>query len=114
MKKFSDFICRHRVGIVVLSIVLMVPALLGYIATKVNYDLLVYLPSDIETIEGQRILTDEFGMGAFSAAVVEKMPAKQQLGLEEKIRAVEGVNQVLSLADLTGTAFPVEFLPSEL
>lgn len=92
----------------------MIPAIIGYIATKVNYDLLVYLPSDIETIEGQEILTDEFGMGAFSVAVVEKMPAKQQLDLEEKIRSLDEVNQVISLADLTGTAIPMDFLPSEI
>ncbi len=114
MKKISEFICQHRLLIVILSGILMIPAIIGYIATKVNYDLLVYLPSDIETIEGQEILTDEFGMGAFSVAVVEKMPAKQQLDLEEKIRSLDEVNQVISLADLTGTAIPMDFLPSEI
>lgn len=114
MKKISKFICQHRLLIVILSGVLMIPAIIGYIATKVNYDLLVYLPSDIETIEGQEILTDEFGMGAFSVAVVEKMPVKQQLDLEEKIRSLDEVNQVISLADLTGTAIPMDFLPSEI
>lgn len=63
MKKISDFICRHRWAIVILSVLLLIPAALGYFATKVNYDLLVYLPSDIETLEGQEILTEEFGMG---------------------------------------------------
>ena len=114
MKRISDFICRHRILVVILSGILIIPALLGYIATKVNYDLLVYLPSDIETIEGQEILTDEFGMGAFSVAVVEKMPTKQLLELEEKIQALDEVNQVISLADLTGTAIPVDFLPSDI
>lgn len=114
MKKFSEFICRHRGLVVALSIFLMIPALLGYIATKVNYDLLVYLPSDIETIEGQEILTEEFGMGAFSVAIVEQMPTKQLLDLESKIQAVDGVNQVITLADLTGTTIPLDFLPSEI
>jgi len=114
MKKISDFICRHRILIVILSGILLIPALIGYISTKVNYDLLVYLPSDIETIEGQEILTDEFGMGAFSIAVVEKMPAKQLLNLEEKIQALDEVNQVISLADFTGTTIPTDFLPSEI
>lgn len=114
MKKISEFICQHRLLIVILSGILIVPALLGYVSTKVNYDLLVYLPSEIETLEGQEILTEEFGMGAFSVAVVEKMPAKQLLDLEEKIRNVEGVKQVISLADLTGTAIPTDFLPSEI
>ncbi len=114
MRKISDFICRHRWAIVFGSLLLMIPALFGYIATKVNYDLLVYLPSDIETIKGQEIMTEEFGTGAFSIAVLENMPAKETLELEDKIRDVESVNQVLSLADLTGTAIPMDFLPSEI
>lgn len=112
MKKISDFICRHRWAIVILSAILLIPAALGYAATKVNYDLLVYLPSDIETLKGQEILTDEFGMGAFSVAVVEDMPQKELLALEAEIREVETVKQVLSIADITGTAIPVDFLPS--
>ena len=67
MKKFSEFICTQRWLIVIISGILMIPALFGYLATRINYDLLVYLPSDIETLEGQEILTEEFGMGAFSA-----------------------------------------------
>ncbi len=114
MRKISDFICRHHWAIVLGSLLLMIPALFGYIATKVNYDLLVYLPSDIETIKGQEIMTEEFGTGAFSIAVLENMPAKETLELEDKIRGVESVNQVLSLADLTGTAIPMDFLPSEI
>lgn len=114
MKRISDFICKHRWLVAIVSGLLLVPALFGYLATKVNYDLLVYLPSDIETLEGQEILTEEFGMGAFSVAVVEKMPTKQLLELEEKIRDVATVNQVISLADLTGTTIPTDFLPSAI
>ena len=69
MKKFSEFICKHRWLIVVLSGLLIIPAIFGYAATRVNYDLLVYLPSDIETLKGQEILTEDFGTGAFSVAV---------------------------------------------
>lgn len=114
MKRISDFICKHRWLVAIVSGLLLVPALFGYLATKVNYDLLVYLPSDIETLEGQEILTNEFGMGAFSVAIVEKMPTKQLLELEEKIRDVDTVNQVISLADLTGTTIPTDFLPSAI
>lgn len=112
MKKISEFICRKRWLIVIFSGLLMIPALFGYIKTKINYDLLVYLPSEIETLEGQEILTEEFGMGAFSVAVVENLPQKELLTLEEEIQKVDGVNQVLSLADLAGTAIPMDFLPS--
>ncbi len=114
MHKFSEFICKHRWLIVIISGLLMIPALFGYLATRINYDLLVYLPSDIETLEGQEILTEEFGMGAFSVAVVENLPPKELLKLEDKIRSVESVNQVLSLADLAGTAVPLDFLPTEV
>ena len=114
MKKFSEFICKHRWLIVVLSGLLIIPAIFGYAATRVNYDLLVYLPSDIETLKGQEILTEDFGTGAFSVAVVKNMPQKDLLNLEDKIREVESVNQVISVADVTGTAIPLDFLPSEV
>ena len=114
MKKFSEFICKHRWLIVVLSGLLIIPAIFGYVATRVNYDLLVYLPSDIETLKGQEILTEDFGTGAFSVAVVKNMPQKDLLNLEDKIREVESVNQVISITDVTGTAIPLDFLPSEV
>ncbi len=114
MKRISEFICKHRWLMIILSGILLIPALLGYIATKVNYDLLVYLPSDIETIKGQEILTEEFGMGAFSMAVVEDMPAKQLLELAENIREVPSVKNVITATDLTGTMIPLEFLPSDI
>lgn len=112
MKRISELICKHRWLIVIFSAILIIPAILGYIGTKVNYDLLVYLPSDIETLAGQEVLTEEFGMGAFSVAVVEDMPQKELVQLEEEVRGVDGVNQVMSLADITGTAIPIDFLPS--
>ncbi len=114
MKRISEFICRKRWLIIFLSGFLLILSGLGYLATKVNYDLLVYLPSDIETIKGQEIMTEEFGIGAFSMAVIQNMPQKEILKLEEQIREIEGVNEVVSLADLTGTAIPIDFLPSEL
>lgn len=112
MKRISDFICKHRLAIVLASLLLLIPAAWGYIATRVNYDLLVYLPSDIETLKGQEILTDDFGMGAFSVAVVERMPAKEMLELTGQIKQVDSVNQVISINNLTGTTLPIDFLPS--
>lgn len=85
MNKISEFICKHRWAIVILSGLLLIPALFGYITTKINYDLLVYLPSDIETLKGQEVLTDDFGMGAFSVAVVEKMPQKSFCSWRKKL-----------------------------
>lgn len=114
MQKISRFICRHRCLIVALSLLMLVPAVFGYISTKVNYDLLVYLPEDIETLKGQEILTEDFDMGAFSMAVVENMPQKELLQLEDEIRGVDGVNKVLGIADIAGTTIPLDFLPSDV
>lgn len=114
MRKISDFICKHRWMIVILSVLLLIPATLGYIATRVNYDLLVYLPSDIETIKGQNIMIEEFGTGAFSIAVLQDMPAREALKLEDDIRAVDTVNQVISINDITGATIPIDFLPSDI
>ncbi len=114
MKKFSDFICKHKKFIVVLSFILLIPALIGMYKTKINYDILVYLPEDIETIKGQNILTDDFDLGAFSITVVDNMSPKDILKLEDRIRDIEGVGKVLSVHDLVGTNIPIEILPSEI
>lgn len=114
MKKISKFITNHSLAIVLVSILLLIPATIGYIKTKVNYDILVYLPEDIETIQGENILTDEFGIGAFSFVMVDHMSNYDLLQLEEQIKKIDSVNQVLSIADLTGTTIPVELLPDEI
>ena len=74
--KFGKFVTKHKKAILVLALVLLIPALLGIKATKINYDILVYLPEDIETIQGENILSQEFNMGAFSMIVVEGMKTK--------------------------------------
>jgi len=114
MKKFEDFIVNHRVTILILTLILMIPALIGMATTKINYDILVYLPEDIETIKGQNILTDEFDMGAFSVSILDNMAAKDILKLEEEIKKIDGVNKVISVYDLVGTNIPLDFLPSEV
>ncbi len=114
MQRISEFICKHRWAIVILSALLLIPAVWGYINTKVNYDLLVYLPSDIETLKGQEILTDEFSMGAFSMAIVQNMPQKDLLTLESEIKSVPTVKEAITIADLTGTTIPLDFLPTTI
>jgi len=114
MKKFGDFICKHTKLIVIISAILLVFSIIGSSLTKINYDILVYLPEDIETVQGQNILTDDFNMGAYSIAVIENMNAKDILKLEEDIKDVENVNKVLSLYDVIGTSIPVEMLPSKI
>ncbi len=114
MKKFANWIANHNILIVVLSFLLLIPTIIGYCHTKINYDILVYLPEDIETVEGQNILTEEFGIGAFSFIMTDKVNNRDLLLLEDKIKKIENVNQVISIADVGGSAFPLEYMPEEI
>ena len=114
MNKLTDFICKHKTLILIITLLLLVPALIGIKKTKINYDILVYLPDDIETIKGQNILTDDFKMGAFSISIIDNMDANDVLKIEEEIKKVKGVNEVASLYDAIGTTIPIEMLPSEV
>ena len=114
MKKLGEFVCKNKIMIIIVSCLLLIPALIGMVKTKINYDILVYLPKDIETMKGQDILADDFNMGAFSTVVVENMSSYDILMLENKIKEIDGVEKVVSLTDLTGTTIPKEMLPSEV
>ena len=114
MKKFGDFICKNKIAILIISLLLLIPAFIGYANTKINYDILVYLPEDIETMKGQNILKEEFGMGAFTIISVDNSNAKEILECEKEIRKIESVNKVISINDITGTVIPLEILPDEL
>ena len=114
MNKISEFICKHKWLIVIVSFLLLIPSAIGYFKTRVNYDILVYLPSDIETLKGEHILTDEFHAGAFSITVVENMADQDLIKLENRFRKIKGVNKVISINDITGTTLPVDILPKEI
>lgn len=114
MKKFSEFICKNRVLVLIVSFALLILSFVGMKLTKINYDILVYLPDDIETIKGQNILTDEFNMGAYAMVITDNLKADEILKVEEKMRKVDGVNKVVSLYDALGTDFPIEVLPDDI
>ena len=114
MTKIAQKICENKIMILIISAVLLVLSFIGMSLTKINYDILVYLPDDIETIKGQNILTDDFGMGAYSVAIIENMSSKDILELEKQIKDVDGVNKVVSLYDAIGTNIPVDMLPAEI
>lgn len=114
MKKLKKLIVNHSLLVVIISCVLLIPSIIGYYNTKVNYDILVYLPEDIETIKGQNILTDEFGIGAFSFVTVENMSNYDILTLEKKIKEIDGVETVASIADVIDTIIPSFMLPDEV
>ena len=112
--KFANAVVKYRVPIVIISLVLMVPALLGMIGTRINYDMLDYLPSDMDTVKGQEELMNEFGKGAFSFIVVEDMPDKDVAAMAERIKTVEHVDTVLCWQDMADITMPKEFLPEKV
>ncbi len=114
MKKIKDFIINHSLMVVIISLILLIPAAIGYYKTKINYNILVYLPEDIDTIKGQDILTDDFGIGAFSFVMVDNMSNYDILKLEDKIKKIDSVNAVISLADITDTTIPISMLPDDV
>lgn len=114
MKKINQFITNHSILVVIVALLLLIPSLIGYVNTKINYNILVYLPSDIETIKGQDILTNDFGIGAFSFVTVNKMSNYDMLKLEDKIREIDSVNLVASLVDVTDTTVPMDILPDDV
>ena len=114
MKKVSKFISRNSLLIVIISVFLLIPAFIGYFNTRVNYDILVYLPEDVDTIKGQDILTSDFGIGAFSFVTVKGMSNYDINLLENKISDIDGVNEVLSVADMTDLAIPMSMVPSSI
>lgn len=112
--RFSKAVVKHRVLILILSLVLMVPSVLGMIATRVNYDMLDYLPDDMDTVKGQEELLKDFGKGAFSLIIVEDMPDKDVAALVEKFEQVDHVETVLWYSSLADISVPKEILPDAL
>ena len=115
MKKFSIFVVKNKLIIILISLLMIIPSIIGYIGTKTNYDILVYLPSDVETLKGQNILKDDFNMGAFSVSLVDnKVSDKDLVELENKIRNIDCVTNVVSINDISGTTIPKEMIPKNL
>lgn len=113
MEKFGRVIVKCRHLILLISFLLLIPSAIGYFNTKVNYDILYYLPGDIETMIGQDILLEDFGKGAYAVLMVQGMNEKQTAKLEDKITAVDHVEQVISFNSIVGSEFPIEFIPEK-
>ena len=113
MKGFTKWLVRHRGLVIIFCLLLLIPSVLGMAATKTKYDLLYYLPQDLETVQGQEILLQDFGKGAFSLLVTEGLTPVQQADLEESLKQVPHVETVLGYASLTKGAIPVEIFPDE-
>lgn len=114
MHKFGHFITKYKNLVLIISVILLIPAIIGMKATRINYDMLTYLPKDIDTVKGEDILKNDFNMGTYSIIIVDKMKAKYVLTLEERLKKVNTVEKVASIYDITGTAIPKEALPDEI
>lgn len=114
MVAIGKWITRHKNMILLFAVILLIPAGMGYISTRVNYDLLSYLPDTLETVDGQDIMVDEFGMGAFSMIIVEDMPMKDVAKLEKELENLEHVSDVLWYDDVLDVSVPIEMMPTDL
>ena len=114
MIKFGKTVVKLRIPILILSFLLLIPSAIGYFNTRVNYDILTYLPKDIETMKGQDILLDEFGTGAFSFCVVEGMEPKDISAMREEMAQVNHVKDVIWYDSILDVSIPMEMLPDDL
>lgn len=114
MIRVGKWITKHKSLILIIAFLLLIPSAIGYVSTRVNYDVLSYLPESLETVKGQDIMVDEFGMGAFSMIVVEDMPMKDVAQLEKKIEKIDHVQDVLWYDDAVDISVPTEMLPEDL
>lgn len=112
--RFSKAVVKYRTIVLIIALILLIPSISGIANTRINYDMLDYLPEDMDTVIGQNELLNEFGKGAFSLIVMEDMPAKDIVALKEKIAAVDHVESVIWYDDLVDIAVPMEILPDSI
>lgn len=114
MLQFGKWVSKHNILIMIIAVLLLIPSVFGYLKTKINYDVLSYLPSSLETVEGQDIMVDEFGNGAFSVIVVEDMEMQDVATLKEQITEIEHVTDVLWYDSFLDVDVPIELLPNNI
>ena len=114
MKKFGEWIAKHKGLVLIIGVLLLIPSAFGYLNTRVNYDILSYLPKDINTMVGQDILIDEFGKGGFSFVLLDGMPEKDVRKTADEIGKIDGVAEVLCYESLTDMRIPKEMLPDKI
>ena len=114
MKRFTKWLISHRILVIILCLALMIPSVLGMAATRTKYDLLYYLPQDLETVQGQEILLKDFGKGAFSLLVTDGMTIREQEDMENAVREIPHVDSVVGYASLTKGMIPLDIIPSDI
>ena len=114
MIKFGKAVVKHRVAILVIALLLLIPSVLGILSTRINYDMLTYLPKELDTVKGQDILLDDFGKGAFSFVLVDGMTPQQTAELKDKLSRIDHVASALWYSDVMDVTVPMEMLPDKL
>ena len=112
--RFGKAVVKHRILILILTAALLVPSVFGMIGTRVNYDMLTYLPEDIDTVIGQNELLKDFNKGAFTFLIFEDMPNKDVAALKQQVEQVEHVDTVLWYDSLADLSVPMELLPEKV
>ena len=112
--RFAKAVVKWRVPILIAAVLLMIPSVLGIVGTRINYDMLTYLPEDMETVVGQGELMEDFGKGAFSFIIVEDMKPKDVAALKEKIEGIDHVDTALWYDSLADISVPMELLPDSI
>ena len=114
MLKFGKQIVRSRFVILIVALLLLIPSVIGFLNTRINYDILYYLPNDIETMQGQDVLLNDFGKGAYGIFVCDDLTTREQIEMRDKVLAVDHVADVISYSSLTDGQIPIEMMPSEV
>jgi hypothetical protein len=114
MLKVGRKIVKYRIPILIISVLLLIPSIFGYVKTRVNYDILSYLPEDIETMQGQDILMDEFGKGAYALFMADGLTDTQAANLKDQMEEIDHVDSVLWYTSLSDVTIPQEMLPDEV
>ena len=112
--KFGNAVVRYRIPILIITLILLVPSVFGMLGTRINYDMLTYLPSEMDTMKGQALLKEDFGKGAFTFIVAEDMPEKDVAKLKRKIEGIAHVESVLWYDSVADLSIPIEILPTEI
>ena len=111
---FAKEIARHNKTVMLIAVLLMIPCIYGAIETRINYDVLYYLPKDKESVIGENMIEDKFKMAATTFLMIDNMPDSDVYDLVQKIKKIPAVNDVIYVRDIVGSSVPKEFLPKEL
>ena len=112
--KFGNAVVKYRIPILIFTLILLIPSVFGMLGTRINYDMLTYLPPDMDTMKGQALLKEDFGKGAFTFLAAENMPEKDVAKLKQKIEGIDHVESVLWYDSVADLSIPMEMLPSRL